>query len=146
MTLFRKPKPSETNTSGSTMSEDVKRSNSAPTTYEGTLRFSPRQREYLSYIFEGHSLEEIANLMFVTVKAVKFAITTLNRKLGTRRRAEIMTRFVAGDFPPEVMGQLAEITLLHRKRATLRAELEQMEVDRVKIDQRIAQLKKSVGR
>jgi hypothetical protein len=56
-----------------------------------------------------------------------------------------MTRFVAGDFPPEVMEQLREVTLLHRKRATLRAELEQMEADRAKLNQRIEQLKKSVG-
>lgn len=50
---------------------------------------TPRQREVLQLVAEGHSSKEIAQLLYITVKTVEFHRTSIMRKLGLRTTAEL---------------------------------------------------------
>ena len=53
---------------------------------------TPRQREVLQLVAEGRSNKEIAAILAVSVKAVEFHKSMLERKLGTKKSSEL-TRF-----------------------------------------------------
>ena len=52
------------------------------------LRLTPREREILRLVAEGHSNAALANMLWVTQQTVKFHLSNVYRKLGVSNRTE----------------------------------------------------------
>jgi DNA-binding CsgD family transcriptional regulator len=53
---------------------------------------SKRETEVVAELITGVTNKEIANTLFVTEKTVKFHLTNIYKKLGTRRRLELAVK------------------------------------------------------
>lgn len=62
-------------------------SHTPPASAHATLTL--RQREVLQLVAEGHSLKEIASILFISAKTVEFHKTRIARQLGLRTTAEL---------------------------------------------------------
>jgi DNA-binding NarL/FixJ family response regulator len=61
----------------------------APTDAAAAIHLSPREREILQLIAEGHLAKEIAFYLNISVKTVEFHRENIKRKLGIRTTAEL---------------------------------------------------------
>lgn len=59
-----------------------------PDRAQGFVKLTKREREILSLIAKGHSGEEIANILFVSINNVKVITSKIYRKIGVSSRAE----------------------------------------------------------
>jgi DNA-binding CsgD family transcriptional regulator len=74
------------------------------------------------FILDGHSNLEIANLLFVDIKAVKFHITNIYQKLSIKTRSQFIVKY-----------------LPHRQRAKDAAEIERLHAQVVTLERLIGQ-------
>jgi DNA-binding NarL/FixJ family response regulator len=66
------------------------------------LRLTGRQRQVLSLIARGHTNKEIARLLGISQRTVKFHVAALFERLGTSNRTETLARaFAIGLVQPE---------------------------------------------
>lgn len=76
---------------GDVVFDDVRRrASGAPADAYGTL--TEREREVLVLLAQGHTYQEVAEKLFISVKTVDFHRANVMRKLGLENRAEL-TRF-----------------------------------------------------
>lgn len=73
----------------------------------GPADLSPRQREVLHSVICNHANKEIASKLNITVRTVKFHISTLLSKFGVENRAELARRAAGLLQPMSVEGQLS---------------------------------------
>lgn len=55
---------------------------------DGRARLTPREREILRLVAEGHSNAQLAQMLWVTEQTVKFHLSNVYRKLGVANRTE----------------------------------------------------------
>ena len=73
----------------------------------GLDQLSPREREVLGYLAQGHTHQQIADRLFLSVKTVETYRARIADKLGLRTRADVVRYAVevgllgAGKVPPE---------------------------------------------
>lgn len=72
----------------------------------GPATLSPRQREILNAVLCNHANKEIAARFNISVRTVKFHISSLLSKFGVENRAELARR-AAGFLPPMLLEQQA---------------------------------------
>lgn len=62
----------------------------AAPTFRAPDPVSRREREVVDLVAKGLSNKEVANLLFVTEKTVKFHLTNIYKKLGLKSRAQLI--------------------------------------------------------
>jgi DNA-binding NarL/FixJ family response regulator len=73
----------------------AKTASSPPAAKNSAPSLSEREREVLAYLAQGHTNQEIADRLFLSVKTIETYRARLNEKLGLRTRAELV-RYAQG--------------------------------------------------
>lgn len=73
------------------------------------MNLSDRQIEVFKALCEGKSNKEIAIVLNVTEKTIKFHMTKIFKQIGVKRRSEAISRAYAGELPNWIQEKVVSI-------------------------------------
>lgn len=80
---------------------------SEPESLDVVYGISPREREVLDFLCKGHSNQEIADVLFISLQTVKDHVSHIYRKMGVKNRVQLMA-MLSGRFDKHDSGDSEE--------------------------------------